>query len=237
MSSRALAQRRQGDRDDVQPVVEIGAERAVRDGGREIAVRRRETRTSTRGRPVAADALELALLEDAQQRDLRLRRQLAHLVEEDRAAVGGLEPPDAALQRAGEGAALVSRTARTRSASGGIAPQFTRTNGPAARAERSWMARAISSLPVPVSPRISTVASVGATRATRASTRRSAGDSPTMSAKAPSSAPTGGASARPRNRGTIARSGKWTSTVMSRLLACFDETSLRQRATARSESG
>ena len=32
------------------------------------------------------------------------------------------------------------------------APQFTLTNGPSARFERAWMARATSSLPVPDSP-------------------------------------------------------------------------------------
>src|ERR1700722_4405593 len=46
---------------------------------------------------------------------------------------------------------------------GGIAAQFTRIKGRAERLERSWIARAISSFPVPVSPRIKTVESVGAT--------------------------------------------------------------------------
>ncbi len=45
----------------------------------------------------------------------------------------------------------------------GIAPVCTGTNGPALRDERSWTARATSSLPVPVSPTMSTVASVCAT--------------------------------------------------------------------------
>jgi len=40
------------------------------------------------------------------------------------------------------------------------------TNGRWARAERSWMARATSSLPVPLSPSTSTAESVGATRST-----------------------------------------------------------------------
>ena len=49
--------------------------------------------------------------------------------------------------------------------SGGIAPQLTGTNGPR-RPLRSCNSRAISSLPVPVWPSISTVAGVGATRST-----------------------------------------------------------------------
>ena len=47
----------------------------------------------------------------------------------------------------------------------GRAPQLTATSGPSARPLPSWMARATSSLPVPVSPRMSTVASLAATRA------------------------------------------------------------------------
>jgi hypothetical protein len=47
----------------------------------------------------------------------------------------------------------------------GIAAQFTRMKARPARFERLWMARAINSLPVPVSPRMSTVVSATATRA------------------------------------------------------------------------
>jgi len=54
----------------------------------------------------------------------------------------------------------------------GIAAQFTLTNVRTRRALRSWIARAISSFPVPVSPRTSTVATVGATVSTCASTAR-----------------------------------------------------------------
>ena len=46
-----------------------------------------------------------------------------------------------------------------------------------------WIARATSSLPVPVSPRMRTVDVDGATCSTRASTSRNAGDSPTMAPK------------------------------------------------------
>ena len=59
-------------------------------------------------RLVAADALERALLQDAQELDLRRRRDLADLVEEERAAVGLLEAPGAPPIGAGEGALLVA---------------------------------------------------------------------------------------------------------------------------------
>ena len=55
-----------------------------------------------------AEALELALLQDAQQFGLQLERDFAHLVEEDGAAVGEFEAPDALRDGAGEGALLVA---------------------------------------------------------------------------------------------------------------------------------
>src|SRR4029453_9462092 len=55
----------------------------------------------------AAHRLELALLQHAEQLPLQLERELPHLVEEDRAAVGEGESPVAPGGGAGEGAALV----------------------------------------------------------------------------------------------------------------------------------
>jgi hypothetical protein len=55
---------------------------------------------------------------------------------------------------------------------GGIAAQLTRTNGRFERRDRLWMAPAINSFPVPVSPKIRTVVSECATLLTCASTRR-----------------------------------------------------------------
>ena len=86
-----VAQRRQRDREDVEPVVEILAELAVGDQLLEIAVGRRHHAHVDLDRLGAADALELALLQHAQQLDLHVERQVADLVEEQRAAVGQLE--------------------------------------------------------------------------------------------------------------------------------------------------
>ncbi len=49
------------------------------------------------------------------------------------------------------------------SSSAGSAAQFTFTNGRSLRGERWWIARATSSLPTPLSPRISTVTSLSDT--------------------------------------------------------------------------
>ena len=62
-----------------------------------------------------------------------------------------------------------------------MAAQLTRMNARVARCDFLWMARAISSLPEPVSPRIKTVESVAATLSTSVSTRRRGRDDPTIS--------------------------------------------------------
>ena len=65
-------------------------------------------RTSTRRRARAAQPLELALLQHAQDLGLGHRREVGDLVEEQRAAVGQLEPALLAPGGAGEGALLVA---------------------------------------------------------------------------------------------------------------------------------
>ena len=81
-----LAQRRHGERDAVQPKVEVLAERAARDLGLEVAVGGGDEAHVDLPRPHAADARDLARLEHAQQLRLQRQRQLADLVEEDGAA-------------------------------------------------------------------------------------------------------------------------------------------------------
>ena len=62
---------------------------------------------------------------------------------------------------------------------GGTAAQLIATNGPRARGLASWIARATSSLPVPVSPVMSTLAALGATRTMSSCTFLSGWLSPT----------------------------------------------------------
>ncbi len=66
------------------------------------------TRTSTWRGFADADAQHLAVLEHAQQLGLEVARDLADLVEEERAAVGALEAAGARRDGAGEGAVLVA---------------------------------------------------------------------------------------------------------------------------------
>ncbi len=71
----------------------------------------------------------------------------------------------------------------------GIAPQFTATNGWFARALARWIACAISSLPLPLSPRISTLASDAATSLASASTSAMRFERLTISARQASISP------------------------------------------------
>ena len=84
----ALAQRRQHHRHHADAVIEVGAKFVLGDRIFEVPVGRRHQPDIDLDGLVAADALELALLQDAQQLGLERRRDLADLVEEQRAAVG-----------------------------------------------------------------------------------------------------------------------------------------------------
>ncbi len=108
MSSRALAQRRQVQRDDVQPVVEIAAEVADANLLVEIAIRRRDDARVDRNRLRRADGNDFAMLQRAQQLDLRRRRRLADFVEEERALRRRAEQTDLVANRAGERALHVT---------------------------------------------------------------------------------------------------------------------------------
>jgi hypothetical protein len=57
---------------------------------------------------ISADALELALLQDSQQGNLRFHGKIAHLVEKEGTPVGKLETPQTPLGCSGEGSFLVT---------------------------------------------------------------------------------------------------------------------------------
>src|SRR5262245_45628885 len=109
---RALAQRRQSQREDVQSVIEVAAEPSGANVFRQIAISGCDDPDVNVNRIAAAEPLEFALLQHAQQHYLQLRRQLSDLVQKERAAVRLLEAPLAPLDRAGERAALVAEEFR-----------------------------------------------------------------------------------------------------------------------------
>ena len=107
MSSRRSRSGGIHDRKHVQAVVEVAAELLVGDHRDEVAIRRRHQPDVDADRPGAAEPLELLLLQHAQQLRLQLQRNVADLVQEQRAAVRELEATDALRDRAGERALLV----------------------------------------------------------------------------------------------------------------------------------
>ncbi len=97
----------------------------------------------------AADRDHAAGLEHAQQLGLQLERHLGDLVEEQRPLVRGAEGAGAVLVRPGERAADVPEQLALQEV-GGSAAQLIARNGRRRLGESSWIARAISSLPLPV---------------------------------------------------------------------------------------
>src|SRR5260221_4100763 len=89
-----FAERRHRDRKDIEPVVQVLPERQVGDGPLEITVGGGNHARVDGNRTRAAEALDLTLLQHAQQLDLHVAGQLADLVEEDGRAIGDFESTD-----------------------------------------------------------------------------------------------------------------------------------------------
>src|SRR5688572_15329851 len=89
------------DLDRVEPVVEVFAERTGADHRVEVGVRRADDAHLHLALFVRAEPLEASGLEYAQELHLAVRREVADLVEEERAAVGGFELALACTRRAG----------------------------------------------------------------------------------------------------------------------------------------
>ena len=132
MSFGPLAQRRHRNRKHVQAVEQIFAETSGFHIGDQVAVGGGDEAHIDLDRLACADRLDLVFLDGAQQLHLRRRRQLANLVEKQRAAASFDEFSDMAFGRAGEGALLVTEQDRLDQVVG---------NGAAVdRDERSWLA-------------------------------------------------------------------------------------------------
>ena len=108
MSSTRSRSGRQAHRHDVEPIEQVLAEQPLPDHQPQVAVACGHDPDVGPDRMVAADRDELALLQHPQQPGLRLERHVADLVEEQRAAIGLLEPAEPARVGAGERALLVA---------------------------------------------------------------------------------------------------------------------------------
>ena len=104
----ALAQGRQGDRKDIEPVVQIAAKASFAHVLGQVAIGRGDHADVDVDGPGIAEPLDLPFLQHAKQLGLDFERQLADLVEEDRALGRELEPSDLRGVGAGEGAAFAT---------------------------------------------------------------------------------------------------------------------------------
>ncbi len=108
----AFAQRRQVQAHDIEAVQQVGAEFAAFGFRVEVLVGRGDHAHVDADQLAAADAVELAVGEHAQQARLQRQRHVADLVEEQRAAIGLLEAAGVAARGAGERAGLVAEQFR-----------------------------------------------------------------------------------------------------------------------------
>ena len=147
----------------VEAVVQVLAELALGDELVDVPVRRGDQPHVERDQRLAPEPAHLPLLEDAEQVDLGLGGHLADLVEEQRAALRHLEPAGLLAHRAAERPLLVAEQLALDQRLG-QRPDVggDERAGHGARSGCGWPGRS-SSLPVPLSPWISTVRSVSAT--------------------------------------------------------------------------
>ena len=137
----ALAERRHAHGHDVEPIEQIVAELPLAHGAREVAVGRGDQADVDLVR-LAAEAFDLPVLQHAQELDLHVRRNLADLVEKERAAVGQREAPLVTRDRAGERAAFVAEQLRLEDRLGDRRAVHRDERLPGARAQLMHGARA-----------------------------------------------------------------------------------------------
>ena len=104
----AFAQGGHPDGEHVEPVIEVLAEASLLHEADQILVGRRDQPEVDLDRVLGADGIDLALLQRTQQLHLRIERELADLVKEQRAVTGLLEFPGPLLGSAGKRALLVA---------------------------------------------------------------------------------------------------------------------------------
>ena len=179
----AIAERRELDGQDAQPVQEVHAELPLVDELRQIAVRGGNDARVNGALGRAAEPRDDALLQDAQELGLHVHRHLADFVEQDGPRPRLLELARVPVSaRAGERAAVVPEQLGLEQLA-----RDGRDVDPYERLARArapvWIACAMISLPVPLSPVMRTVESMAAACLAMATAARMGGLVPTTSLK------------------------------------------------------
>ncbi len=110
--ARPLAQRRQGQREDIQAIEQVFAETPRRDFFTQVSVRRRQHAHVELNHVATAEAFDLTFLQHAQQLGLQRQAHLGDLVEQQRTALCLFELAGTGTYRTGEGAFLVAEQYR-----------------------------------------------------------------------------------------------------------------------------
>ena len=165
-------QRRNADREHVQPIEQILAEAALAHQLDEVAVGGGNDAHVNLDGLASADRIDLAMLDGAQELRLGRVRQFADFVEKEGAAIRFDEFP-CMFSVAPVKAPFSCPKSRDSTRFSGMAPQLTVTKVLPRRSLAPWIARATSSLPTPDSPSISTGMVDFAVRSPRRMTRPS----------------------------------------------------------------
>src|SRR5262249_23514433 len=105
----SLAQRRNGDRKDIQSVEKILAKGSARHGGRQVTIGCGYQAYIYGDRMVTPHPLKFLLLQYPQERDLRFHGEITDFIQKERATVSGFKPAHSPLQCAGEGSLFVTK--------------------------------------------------------------------------------------------------------------------------------
>src|SRR2546427_1302269 len=150
-------------RKHIESVVKVFTKAARRHFLLQVPIGRSDDPHIREPRPVLAHALVTLLLQDAEQFALQFQRNFSDFIEENRPSFSRLETSGAVLDPPVKAPRAWPKNSLSYN-SFGMEAQLTRTSALSLRRLRRWISRATNSLPVPVSPRTSTEASVGATR-------------------------------------------------------------------------
>src|SRR5262249_10292954 len=104
----AFAERRHLNGKDIETIIEILAEAAIRNRGLQVAIGGGDHTDIDVNRLGSSNALELPLLQDPHERDLRVRQEFTDCIQEKCAAIGQFKTTEPSLRGAGEGSLLVA---------------------------------------------------------------------------------------------------------------------------------
>ena len=96
----------------VESIEEVLAKASIGHSGVQVTVGRRDDSNVDSDRLCSPDSLKLSLLQDSQERDLRVGRKFTYFIQEDRAAISLFKAAEPPLCSSSEGSFLVTKQLR-----------------------------------------------------------------------------------------------------------------------------